>query len=147
MTLVPQSWTIMQVVAKFSCITGCMVRQSRKFMKRRNYLEYLILKQAKKMPKETWCDDKFSCLIPGKKDFVSIGKNKQEQKRLILVNLKELFARFKSHNHNVNIRFSKLCSWWPNWCTLIDPCGSYSVCACSIYENTALLVNALKLGV
>ena len=41
--------------------------------------------------------------MPGKKDFISIGKNEHEQKRLILYNLKELFAQFMSQHPKVNI--------------------------------------------
>ena len=34
--------------------------------------------------------------MPGKKDYVSIGNKVHFQKRLILSNLKELFAEFKN---------------------------------------------------
>ena len=85
--------------------------------------------------------------MPGKKDFVSIGNSKHEQKRLILCNLKELFAQFKSQYPNVNKGFSKFCSLRLKWCTLVGLPGSHSVCVCTIHQNTTLLVNALKLDV
>ena len=106
-----------------------------------------------------YCDDEFSRLMPDKKDFVSIGKNKHEQKRLalcnlkheqkclILCNLKDHFAQFKSLHHNVDICFCKLCSLRPKWCTLVGPSGSHSVCVCTIHQSTTLLVNAVKLDV
>ena len=34
--------------------------------------------------------------MPGKRDYISIGRNIHVQKRLILSNLKELYAEFKS---------------------------------------------------
>ena len=40
-------------------------------------------------------DDQFSRLLSGKKDRVSIGKKEYQQKRLILLTLKELFQQFK----------------------------------------------------
>ena len=42
--------------------------------------------------------------MPGKKDYISIGRNIHIQKRLILCNLKELFTEFKSKFPNVKVR-------------------------------------------
>lgn len=53
--------------------------------------------------KQFYGGNQFSCLMPGKKDFVSIGKNEHEQKRLILYNLKELFAQFMSQHPKVDM--------------------------------------------
>ena len=71
-------------------------------MKEKGLLAMPDSKRGKKLSGETvvlvkqfYCDIEFSGLIPGKKDFVSIGKNKHEQKHLILCNLKELYAEFK----------------------------------------------------
>ena len=76
-----------------------MVRQFRKLLKEKRLLTMTDSKRGKKSSEETvvllkwfYCDNKFSRLMPGKKDLVSIGKNKHEQKRLILCNLKERFA-------------------------------------------------------
>ena len=55
-------------------------------------------------------DDEFSRLLPGSKDFVSIGYKVHQQKRLLLCNLKELFVEFKNHHQNIKISFSKFCS-------------------------------------
>ena len=41
-------------------------------------------------------DDEFSRLMPGAKDFVSIGKKTHVQKRLLLCNLNELYIAYKS---------------------------------------------------
>ena len=40
-------------------------------------------------------DDEISRIMPGKKDYVSIGRNIHKQKRLLLANLKELHSIFK----------------------------------------------------
>ena len=45
-------------------------------------------------------DDEFLKLLPGSKDFVSIGYKVHQQKRLLLCNLKELFVEFKNHHQN-----------------------------------------------
>ena len=44
-----------------------------------------------------YCDDEYSQQLPGKKDYVTIGKNQHMSKRLLLCNLKELYSCFKSN--------------------------------------------------
>ena len=95
--------------------------------------------------KTFYCDNQFSRMMPGKKDYVSIGRNSHMQKRLLLCNLKELYAQFMLQYPNHTIGFSTFCSLRPKWCILVGPSGSHSVCVCTIHQNTTLLVNALKL--
>ena len=45
---------------------------------------------------ESFYHDEYTRQMPGKKDFISIGRNIYIQKRLILCNLKELFTEFKT---------------------------------------------------
>ena len=84
-------------------------------------------------------------MMPGKKDFVSIGRNKHMQKRLILCNLKELFAQFKQQHPDTVVGFSKFCSLRSKLCTLVGPSGSYSVSVCTIHQNITLLVNSINI--
>ena len=51
-------------------------------------------------------DDKIFRIMPGKKDYVSIGRNIHKQKRLLPVNLKGLQTIFKS-KYPKQIGFSK----------------------------------------
>ena len=48
--------------------------------------------------------------MPGKKDYLSISKGIHKQKRLILCNLKELYAAFKKKYPDIKIGFSKFCT-------------------------------------
>ena len=50
-------------------------------------------------------DDEYTRLLPGKKDFVGVGRNKHVQKRLLLCNLKELYIAFKQKNSHMKIGF------------------------------------------
>ena len=61
-------------------------------------------------------DDEYSRVMPGQKDYVSIGRNKHAQKRLLLCNLKELHTTFKTKFPEAQISFSKFCSLRPKWC-------------------------------
>ena len=51
--------------------------------------------------------------MPGKKDFVSIGKNNHMQKKLLLCNLKELYIAYKENNPHTTISYSKFASLRP----------------------------------
>ena len=88
-------------------------------------------------------DDEYSRQMPGKKDCVSVGNGKHEQKRLVLCNLSEMHAAFKEKYPNVKVGFSKFCSLRPKWCVLAGSSGTHSVCVCSIHQNAILLVDAI----
>ena len=49
-------------------------------------------------------NDEFTRQMPGKNDYISIGLNIHIKKRLILCNLKELFAEFRSKFPDVKVR-------------------------------------------
>jgi len=88
-------------------------------------------------------NDEFSRLMPRKKDYVSIGKNIHQQKRLVLSNSKERFHSFKTQHPHVQISYSKFCSFRSKWCILPGASGTHSVCVCTYHQNTKLLVEAL----
>ena len=87
-------------------------------------------------------DDQFSRLLPGKKDRVSIGKKEYQQKRLILLTLKELFQQFKIQHPDIKIGFSKFCTLRPKWCVVAGSAGTHAVCVCLIHENPKLLIES-----
>ena len=47
---------------------------------------------------KVYCDDEFSRILPGKKDFVSVSKNQHMPKCPIICNLKEFYAACKENN-------------------------------------------------
>ena len=55
---------------------------------------------------EFYQDDEYSRPLPGKKDYVSIGKNVHVSKQLILCNLKKLYTAFKDKHPDLKISFS-----------------------------------------
>ena len=87
-------------------------------------------------------DDKFSRLMSGKKDFVSIGRNIHKQKRLFLCNLNELYTAFKEKHPQHKSGLSKFCSLRPKSCVIVSSSGTHSVCVFTIHQNTKLIVEA-----
>ena len=63
-----------------------------------------------------------------KKDYVSVSSNTYKQKRLILSNLNELYANFKSKCVSTSIGFSKFYELCPKWCILARSSGTHSMC-------------------
>jgi hypothetical protein len=83
--------------------------------------------------------------MPGKKDYVSIGRKQHMQKRLILCNLIELYVSFKTKYPQEVIGFSKFCSLRPKWCITVGASGTHSVCVCALHQNAILLTNAIQI--
>jgi hypothetical protein len=65
--------------------------------------------------------------MPCKKDFVSIARNTHMQKRLLLCDMKELYAELKKTFSHLEVGFSKFCSLRPKWCVLVGCLGTHSV--------------------
>ena len=71
-------------------------------------------KKSKTLPQETldlvqsfFEEDEYSRQMPGKKDYLSIGRNVHKQKRLVLCDLSELYSAFRDKYPNIKIGFSK----------------------------------------
>ena len=93
LTLAPESWSRASV-AKFFNVSEYMVREARMLAKEKGILGSQKAKEGKGISmvieesvKLFYEDDEFSRVIPGAKDFVSIGKIVHKQKRLLLSNL------------------------------------------------------------
>jgi hypothetical protein len=151
LTMTPSSWSVRKTAEVFG-VSNYMVRKAFGLRKEKGILATPEAKKGNVLPdtveslvKEFYCDDENSRLLPGKKDYVSIGRNHHMQKRLILSNLKELYSSFKERNPAVKIGFSKFCMLRPKWCITIGASGTHSVCVCTYHQNVILLLNAIKI--
>ena len=84
--------------------------------------------------------------MPRKKEYVTVkvDNNKEpKQKRLLLVNLKELYGEFKKKNPHTKVGFSKFYELRPKWCFPITASGMHSVCTCKQHQNVKLMVAAV----
>ena len=57
-------------------------------------------------------NNKFSKILPGKKEKVSVSTNVHVQKKLLLLNLNELHSSFESEYPNIKVGFSKFCMFY-----------------------------------
>lgn len=93
-------------------------------------------------------DERFSRLMPGIKDYKIVRENGDKvkvQRRLLIMNLKELYEEFKEEFPNMKIGFSTFAALKPLEClTSIDANGIHCVCVCTYHQNVELNCNALK---
>ncbi|XP_065665336.1 uncharacterized protein LOC136086777 [Hydra vulgaris] len=152
LTPVPISWSHKDIEKEFN-VTNYMVQISRKLLQKNGILSFPKKKKGKKTPQESvnkiiefYCSDENSRLISGKKDFVSIARRSHMQKRLILSNLKELYAKFKTCYPDIKTCFSNFCSHRPKWCITVGASGTHTVCVCTYHQNVKLMINAVELS-
>jgi len=152
LTLAPSSWSIEKTAAEFE-VSAHLVRKSRELKNTEGILASPASKRGKKLDaslvqavKDFYCNDEYSRACPGKKDFVSVkqssGIRVHEQKRLLLVNLKELHREFTKIS-GLSIRFSTFCELRPKSCVSVASKGMHSVCVCEQHQNVKLHLSAL----
>lgn len=154
LTLAPQSWTVQRTTSEFA-VSEYMVKKARSIRKEFGILpdEFPAKKGSRELPRATveqvigfYQSDEYSRMCPGKKEFVSVkieGQRVQQQKRLLLINLKEMYELFKQKESDHKIGFSKFCELRPRWCVTVASSGAHSVCVCAIHQNVKLLVSCL----
>lgn len=152
LTLTPDSWSIEKTCKTF-LVSEHLVRKARKLKNEKGILAKPEAKKGQPLEDtvkqkviELYESDEFTRQCPGKKDFVSVSINNvkiHEQKRLILVCLKELYLEFKKLYPEHKVGFSKFCELRPKWCITVDSSGSHSVCVCSYHQNAKLMCAAL----
>lgn len=152
LTLSP--YTIEETVSFFET-TRYMVKKSRSLKSEHGILPTVPLMSKGKVITEEIKDkvlglyksDDVSRMCPGQKDCVKIrdseGTTSQVQKRLVLGNLKEMFALYKDDEKNPSIGFSTFARLRPSYCVLAGSGGTHSVCVCTYHQNPKLQLAAL----
>lgn len=151
LTLLPATWSIRKVAKEFS-VTTHMVRKAKTVREQQGILGEPHVNKGKPLSAEVrervmkfYQMDEYSRICPGKKDYVSVkinDKREQMQKRLLLVNVKELYTQYKAQYQD-KIGFSKFCELRPKWCLPVNSAGMHSVCVCQSHQNAKLMVNAV----
>lgn len=89
--------------------------------------------------------------LAGMRDFVTIrgpdgSKIGRVQKKIVLCNLSELYASFKTTYPQISIGFAKFAKLRPVHCELVGANGSYASCLCLIHQNMNLMLNGKHLN-
>ena len=151
LTLAPASWSIKRTANEFQ-VTKHLVKKSRALKKSKGILADPISRKGKTLDSDIkdrvvalYQSDEYSRICPGKKDYVSVkvnGVKEQRQKRLLLVNVKELHIEYLKETGD-KIGFSTFAELRPKWCVPVSSTGMHSVCVCEIHQNVKLLVCAI----
>ena len=149
LTLAPKSWTIEQVSSALN-VTKYTVRQARKLQKKSGILPSVppargkpLSNETMKAIKEFYYQDEVSRIMPGAKDFVSVREGSvrlHKQRRLLLLNLNELYVLFKERHPEIKVGLSKFCELRPKECVTVGARGTHSVCVCTIHQNVKLML-------
>ena len=76
-------------------------------------------------------EDKFSRMMPGGKDFVSLATNSRTETSLSnLKKIAPIYVAYKEKYHDHKIGLSNFCKLRPKWCVTILLSGAYSVYSC-----------------
>jgi len=134
-------------------VSRYLVKSSRKLRKDNGILPNIGSHGARPTDDETikWVqdfyrDDSVSRILPGAKDYVSVrvgDKREHRQKRLILINLNELYTLFRHNYTEAKIGLSKFCQLRPKECITVVARGTHSVYVCTIHQNVKLMLSAL----
>lgn len=141
LSLLPSTYTSSQIQKDFK-VTEYLVHKTRDLVKKQGVLPKVESKKPSnildidtiKTVETFYQNDDYSRMMPGKTDCKSIrrqdGSKEYVQKRLLLCNLKELYADFKTQFPNIKIGFSKFAELRPKFCILAGGTGTHSVCVC-----------------
>ena len=147
LTLVPDSWSVRKAAAEFN-VSKQTIQKARVLKQQKGILEMpdvvggnRIQETIRELVQDFYCDNEYTRQLPGKKDCVSIGQKQYMSKRLILGNIKELYAAFKARHPDAKIGFSTFAALRPKWCIPVGPKGSHIVCVCTHHENVKLLLD------
>lgn len=155
LTILPQSWSNKKISKEFNT-TIYLAQKSKELRQSGGILAEVSAVAGKSLPKTTlmqvdgfYNDDTISRIMPGVKDTISVksdNKRVRVQKRLLLLNLKELHAFFKESYPEVPVSFSAFVKLRPKHCILPGASGTHSVCVCTIHQNCKLMLDAINVA-
>lgn len=89
-----------------------------------------------------------SRIIPGQKKIVSVKTDENRclmQKRLLLLDLRGLYDKYKESHPEFSVSFSKFTQLRPKHCILAGRSGTNSVCVCTIHQNVKLMLDVIDI--
>ena len=137
LTLAPESWSIQRTAEEFN-VTIYQATEAKKLRKEKGILAERSPRVGRQLLKEIeekviafYQEDEYSRILPGKKDFKFVkgpdGKRQHVQKRLLLLNLNELYQKYKARYPNDKIGLSKFCALRPPYYITVGSRDTHSV--------------------
>lgn len=147
LSVLPKSWNVPKIQKEFQTSTY-LAKKVKKCVS-----EYGIFCTPNPKPGKTLSDQTVEKIrafyrepdisreLPGRKECKSVvvnGGRVLKQKRLILGNLKEIYALFKEKFPYEKVGFSKFSELRPAECVLAGASGTHTVCVCLLHQNFKL---------
>lgn len=156
LTLLPEEWGVSLINQHFPA-PEYMIRQAKKLVQEVGVMTTpsgksngrALSEDTKKLVGAFYEGDDISRVLPGKNDCVPIrdseGNKFYASKRLMLRNLREVYAFFKEKHPVVKLGFSKFSELRRKYCVLAGPKGTHSVCVCTYHQNVKLMIENSKI--
>lgn len=155
LTILPKHWTLQKIMDEFGS-SYRMARKAKQLRDTNGVLSFPVAKHGKNLPLQTienvinfYQNDVNSRMMPNKKDKVVVrfdGEKKEEQKRLLLNDIKNLHNQFKKEFPAHPIGLTKFAELRPKWCVLAGSAGTHNVCVCTIHQNFKAMIDAINLA-
>ena len=154
LTIAPESWSLKKITKEFGA-TMRQVKKSKLLKLQGGVLAETAKKSGNSLSQSTvdkiiefYNDDANGRIMPGMKDVKSIkidNKRVQVQKRLMLLDLRELCLLYKESHKENPVGFSTFAKLKPKNCLLAGANGTHIVCVCTIHQNIKLMLQALNI--
>lgn len=97
--------------------------------------------------KEFYLNDEVSKMLPGRKDYVTLkqpnGEKIQQQKRLLLFNLRTVHGMFQDKHPDVSIKWAKFAEVRPPQVVFAGAPGTLVMCVCLYHTNPDLMWDSI----
>lgn len=157
LSVLPKDWSVSKIHNLFDGYASrYLIEQTKKLVEKQGILCDTTKKMGSKTLNEETCkkveefyrSDDISRACPGLRDYVKHKENGvkvTDQRRMILMNLREAYEIFKKDFEGHKIGFSKFASLRPPECVLAGSThGIHVTCVCIYHQNVKLIVDALK---
>lgn len=154
LTIAPSSWSVNKIAKEFGT-SWQLARKSKELKASKGVLADTTAYTRNTLPTEVineikafYESDCNSRILPGKKDCISVeidGIKTNLQKRLLLMNLKELYILFKNSNPDTKVGFSTFAKLRPKNCVFAGASGTHIVCVCTIHQNVKMMLDAINI--
>jgi len=152
--IAPEVWSIKRILEEFGT-SRFLAKKAKELRSAHGVLADVTAKAGKTLPNATITSiinfynyDTISRIMAGVKDTCSVNidsKRIKVQKRLLLMDLKELHILFKKSYPGGSVSFSAFAKLRPQHCILAGARGTHSVCVCMIHQNCKLMQLKLTL--